>query len=85
MAYGEKGDHDQAITNYTAAIELNPKVGYAFYTRGYSYLRKGDKANAKADFAQAKKLGYKAEPSRSVLQSCVHLWQKWMHLGQKRW
>ncbi len=59
-AYSEKGDHDKAIIDYTAAIQINPKAGYTFYARGYSYWQKGDKASANADFAQAKKLGYKA-------------------------
>lgn len=61
-AYAKKGDYDKAIIDYTAAIRINPKNGYTFYARGYSFRLKGGKANANADFVQAKKLGYKAKP-----------------------
>ena len=65
MVYAEKGDLDKAIADYTAAIEINPKAGYTFYARGYFYHQKGDKAKANADFAQAKKLGYKLKSRMS--------------------
>ena len=63
-AYGKKGDYGKAITDFTAAIRINPKDGYLFYARGYSYRQKDEKAKADADFAQAEKLGYKAKPNR---------------------
>jgi Flp pilus assembly protein TadD len=40
---------------------LNPKYAKAYYSRGLSYKKKGETAKAEEDFAQAKKLGYKAE------------------------
>ena len=66
--YVKNGDHDKAITDYTAAIQINPKDGTTFYARGYSYWQKGDKAKADADFAQAEKLGYKAKPGNGLVE-----------------
>ena len=48
------------LPTYTEAIRLNPNYAKAYYNRGAAYEKKGDKAKAEADFAQAKKLGYKA-------------------------
>ena len=45
----------------THAIRLNPKDASAYYLRGWAYQQKGDKAKAEEEFAQAKKLGYKAK------------------------
>jgi Flp pilus assembly protein TadD len=50
----------KAIEDCTAAIRLDPNGGYAYYGRAQSYEKQGDKAKAEEDFAQAKKLGYKA-------------------------
>jgi Flp pilus assembly protein TadD len=36
-------------------------LAVAYYARGVVYQKKGDKAKAEQDFAQAKKLGYKPE------------------------
>jgi Flp pilus assembly protein TadD len=52
--------YDKAIADYTEAVRFDPKLGSAYYNRGFAYQRKSDKAKAEADFAQAKKLGYKA-------------------------
>ena len=63
LAQGEEayrtGDYDKAIADYTAAIRLKPDYANAYYNRGAVYEKKGDKAKAAEDFAQAKKLGYK--------------------------
>ena len=58
---GEQGDFDKAIADCTEAIRLDPKWAEAYYDRGSAYEKKGDKAKAEADFAQAKKLGYKGK------------------------
>ena len=41
------------------AIRLDPKYAKSYYSRGLAYEQMGETANADADFAQAKKLGYK--------------------------
>ena len=33
-SHAEKGDHDQAIADYTEAIRLDPNYGLAYYNRG---------------------------------------------------
>ena len=40
-------------------FELDPKNGYAYFLRGQSYLRNGEKAKAEADFLRARGLGYR--------------------------
>jgi len=51
-------EYDQAIKDFTEAIRLKPDDGYAYHFRGYAYQERGLKANAAADFAKAKELGY---------------------------
>ena len=38
----EKKDYDAAISAFTEAIRLDPKVGMAYYDRGNAYDEKGD-------------------------------------------
>ena len=59
--YDVKGEHDNAIANFTEAIRLNPKDAKAYQGRGAVYHNKGEQAKAEADFAKAKELGYKPE------------------------
>ena len=49
---------DNAISDYTRAIRLNPKLIQAYYNRGLAYEARAETSKAAADFAQAKKLGY---------------------------
>ena len=42
VAYGDKGNYDQAISDCTRAIELDPNYADAYYNRGVAY---GDKGN----------------------------------------
>ena len=58
--YGEKDELDKAITDFDTAIRLDKNLAWAFYARGVAFERKGEKSKAEADFAEAKKLGYKA-------------------------
>jgi len=39
-AYADKGQYDQAIPDYTKALEINPKDGKAYYNRAYAYYSK---------------------------------------------
>lgn len=58
--YFEKGNfaYDQgrcndAITDYTKAIELDPTISQVYNNRGYTYMMKGDYKNALDDFNNA--------------------------------
>ena len=53
VAYGEAGDMDKAIADYTRALELDNSRGYIFVRRGNAYLDKGDLQNALLDFNRA--------------------------------
>jgi tetratricopeptide (TPR) repeat protein len=37
----EKGQYDQAISDYTKALEINPKLAEAYLNRGGAYAKKG--------------------------------------------
>ena len=54
-----RGDFDKAIADFTEAIRLDPKDAQSYQNRGVAYGKKGEKAKAEEDFAQAKKLGDK--------------------------
>ena len=43
------------------AIQLMPNSGRAYYGRAVLYEKKGEKAKAEEDFAQARSFGYKPE------------------------
>jgi len=58
--YMGMGDVDKAIIDFTAAIRLRPDYAAWYANRSVAYSKEGDDAKAEADFAQAKKLGYKA-------------------------
>ena len=56
-AYFELKKYEQAISDATKAIELDPShAATAYQMRGESYKKLGDKEKAKADFAKAKEL-----------------------------
>jgi len=48
--YQNQGDYEQAITEYTKAIQLDPSLSSPFYNRGIAYSRIGDYENAILDF-----------------------------------
>ena len=50
--YLKQGNYDQAISDYTKAIEINPTDG-AYNNRGNAYLNKGNLAQAISDYNQA--------------------------------
>ncbi len=56
VAYGEKGEYDQAIADCTEAIRLEPTFAQAYYDRGVSYARKGEFAKAAKDQGKAREL-----------------------------
>jgi tetratricopeptide (TPR) repeat protein len=56
LSHAEKGDHDQAIADFTEAIRLDPKNADAYYSRALSYDLKSDHDQAIADFTEAIRL-----------------------------
>ena len=62
-AYGLKGDIDNAILDYTKAIELNPNYAPAYNSRGRAYTRKGDYVRAVDDVTKAGELTRKVRPA----------------------
>jgi len=52
-AYGEKGQYDQEIADYTMAIEIDPKFARAYNNRGVAYGKKAQYDQAIADFNKA--------------------------------
>jgi tetratricopeptide (TPR) repeat protein len=48
-----KRDFDQALSDYTKVIELDPKLAQAYNNRGLTYVNKGNLDQALSDYAQA--------------------------------
>jgi tetratricopeptide (TPR) repeat protein len=61
-AHGRAGEYDAAISDYSSAIRLDPRM-IDYQGRAWTYEEKGDKADALADFNQAIKL----EPQDALL------------------
>lgn len=57
-AYGNLGDLDAAIADFTRAIQLSPKQAIPYLERSKAYHRKGMKETAEADYAKAIEIGW---------------------------
>jgi tetratricopeptide (TPR) repeat protein len=55
--YGEKGDFDHAIVDYTEAIRLNPAYAEAFFSRGNQHAAKGQTEQFYIDKGEAQRKG----------------------------
>ncbi len=53
LAYASNGQYEEAITDYTRALEINPRYALAFYHRGVAYDNKGQHEQAIADYTRA--------------------------------
>ncbi len=62
IAYGKKGQYDQAISDYNKALEINPRDALAYNNRGLAYLRNGQYDKAWEDVYKAQDLGHKIQP-----------------------
>ncbi len=51
--YYEQGKYDQAIADYTEAIDINPHFAKAYDNRGAAYAQKGNLSGAISDFTMA--------------------------------
>ena len=58
-SYLKNGNYDQAIAEYTQAIELDPSLTSFYYNRGLAYANKADYDNAISDFSQVIKMNPK--------------------------
>lgn len=56
-AYVGKGDDDQAVADYSKAIELDPTQAISYYGRGIANYRRAAPTDAAADFKKALELG----------------------------
>ena len=53
LIYLRRGDYDHAISEYDAALHLNPRSVWALYGRGIAKLHKGKAAEGQADLDAA--------------------------------
>lgn len=79
VVYGEKGEVDRAIEDYTRALEFNDNFADAYHNRGYAYYQKSEFDHAIEDYNQAiqlKKDNVLYYKNRSM--SLLHLkeWEK---------
>lgn len=56
IAWDRKGNHDQAIRDYSEAILLDPSHAFAYYLRGRTRSEKGELTDAIADLNEAIRL-----------------------------
>jgi tetratricopeptide (TPR) repeat protein len=59
IAYGEKGQYDQAMADFTKALEIDPKSAGAYYNRAIAYYFKKEYEKSWKDIFKAQDLGYK--------------------------
>jgi len=60
--YKNKGQYDQAISDYNRAIEINPKYVGAYHNRGIAYFHKGKYDKAWDDVSKVQNLGQQVHP-----------------------
>ena len=60
--YRENDQYDKAISDYTKAIELNPRFSGAYNNRGVAYFFKREYEKAWDDVHKAEGLGWQVHP-----------------------
>ena len=55
----KSGSFQEAVNSFSRVIELDPKNGVAYYQRGLTHYKLGDKKQAMNDLKSAARLGYK--------------------------
>jgi tetratricopeptide (TPR) repeat protein len=62
LDYYFKGQYDQAISDYTKALEINPRFAEAYNNRGIAYFEKREYDKSSEDVKKALDLGYQVHP-----------------------
>jgi tetratricopeptide (TPR) repeat protein len=62
VAWDKKGDYDRAISDYSKAIELNPRYAEAYNNRAVAYYFKRQHGKAWDDIHKLQNLGSKVHP-----------------------
>ncbi len=57
VEYGKESKLSKAISYFTKAIKINPKMRDAYYSRGYAYGEQGKFTQAIADYSKAIEIG----------------------------
>ncbi len=70
-AYQAKGDMDNAIADFSKAIELKPNDGRAYESRGRAYASKGDYMHAVEDVTKAGELTPKTAAANKTTSSAA--------------
>jgi tetratricopeptide (TPR) repeat protein len=60
--YFRKCRYDEAISDCSKAIEIDPELALAYNNRGLAYYGKGEFDNAWEDFSKAESLGFRFPP-----------------------
>ncbi len=71
LAYAGKGQYDQAIDDYGAAIRANPKYEKAYFNRANAYYTKGKYNEAVDDYNKAVELNPK-NPYPYYNMACIY-------------
>ena len=56
LAYRKIGQNDNAIADFTCAINIEPTNAWSYYNRGSAYFNKADYPRAVEDFTKAAEL-----------------------------
>ena len=75
FTYLKLGQYANAITDYTAALKINPKLASSLYGRSVAETKSGDTADGNTDIAAAKAIDPNIVTEFAgwgVTRSCVH-------------
>lgn len=70
IIYAAQGNLDQAIVDYTKAIEAGPEYIDAYYNRGLAHRQQGLKTQAIADFETCLRLA-PSTPNRAQIEQWI--------------
>ena len=62
LAYAEKGEFDQAISDYNMTLEINPRFADGYYGRGLAYYSRKEYDKSWDDIKKAQDLGHQVPP-----------------------